>query len=154
MAAFSAAILSTCPISSAELADVERDKNDPTCRRVDPIRGDPRGNENILNEDEQQDTAACTCNRASSSVQANAAQDSSGERIEDQVLTEGRRYGGNPGACSSSAGAARMPATINTPKSLPPLKNKVPGPFGPGEEVPSFMMRTLLPGKTAAAAPK
>jgi mono/diheme cytochrome c family protein len=35
-----------------------------------------------------------------------------------------------------------------------PVKNKVPGPFKPGEKVSSFMMRIMPPGETAAAAPK
>jgi hypothetical protein len=38
-------------------------------------------------------------------------------------------------------------------RSIPPVKNEVPGPFGPGEEVPTFMLRTLPPGQTAAEAP-
>jgi mono/diheme cytochrome c family protein len=39
-------------------------------------------------------------------------------------------------------------------KTLPPVKNKVPGPFGPGEKVTSFVFRILPPGQTAAQAPK
>jgi mono/diheme cytochrome c family protein len=39
-------------------------------------------------------------------------------------------------------------------KSIPAVKNKVPGPFGPGEKVSSFVMRILPPGETAAQAPK
>jgi len=39
-------------------------------------------------------------------------------------------------------------------KSIKPVSNDVPGPFGPGEKVTSFVMRTLPPGETAAAAPK
>jgi mono/diheme cytochrome c family protein len=39
-------------------------------------------------------------------------------------------------------------------QSLPPVENKVPGPFKPGEKVTSFMFRILPPGETAAAAPK
>ena len=38
-------------------------------------------------------------------------------------------------------------------RSLPPVSNQVPGPFGPGETVPTFIMRTLPPGETAAKAP-
>jgi len=38
-------------------------------------------------------------------------------------------------------------------RSIPPVKNEVPGPFDPGEEVPTFMLRTLPPGQTAAEAP-
>jgi len=38
-------------------------------------------------------------------------------------------------------------------KSIPPVSNAVPGPFGPGETVSTFMMRILPPGETAAAAP-
>jgi mono/diheme cytochrome c family protein len=38
-------------------------------------------------------------------------------------------------------------------KSIPPVSNAVPGPFGPGETVPTFMFRILPPGATAAAAP-
>jgi mono/diheme cytochrome c family protein len=39
-------------------------------------------------------------------------------------------------------------------KSIPPVDNKVPGPFGPGEKVTAFVFRILPPGETAAAAPK
>ena len=39
-------------------------------------------------------------------------------------------------------------------QSLPPVSHAVPGPFGPGETVPTFMFRILPPGETAAAAPK
>ena len=39
-------------------------------------------------------------------------------------------------------------------QSLEPVSNKVPGPFGPGEKVSSFMFRIMPPGETAAAAPK
>ena len=39
-------------------------------------------------------------------------------------------------------------------RGLEPVSNKVPGPFGPGEKVSSFMFRILPPGETAAAAPK
>jgi mono/diheme cytochrome c family protein len=38
-------------------------------------------------------------------------------------------------------------------QSLPPVRNKVPGPFKPGEKVSSFMFRIMPPGETAAAAP-
>ena len=38
-------------------------------------------------------------------------------------------------------------------QSLPPVKNKVPGPFKPGEKVTTFMFRIMPPGETAAAAP-
>jgi mono/diheme cytochrome c family protein len=38
-------------------------------------------------------------------------------------------------------------------KSLPPVSNAVPGPFGPGETVTAFTMRIVPPGATAAAAP-
>jgi mono/diheme cytochrome c family protein len=34
-------------------------------------------------------------------------------------------------------------------KSLPPVKNKVPGPFGPNERSPSFVMKVVAPGSTA-----
>ncbi|PSH68496.1 hypothetical protein CU102_12005 [Phyllobacterium brassicacearum] len=51
----------------------------------------------------------------------------------------------------SDSDAAAIAAYL---KSRPPLKNKVPGPFGPGEKVSSLMMRILLPGETVAAAPK
>ena len=37
--------------------------------------------------------------------------------------------------------------------SIPPVKHEVPGPFGPGEEVSTFMFRVLPPGATAAQAP-
>ena len=36
-------------------------------------------------------------------------------------------------------------------QSVKPVSNKVPGPFGPGEKVSSFMFRILPPGETAAA---
>jgi mono/diheme cytochrome c family protein len=39
-------------------------------------------------------------------------------------------------------------------QSLPPVKNAVPGPFGPGQTVPFFLFRILPPGQVAAAAPK
>lgn len=39
-------------------------------------------------------------------------------------------------------------------KSIEPVSNPVPGPFGPGEKVPTFMFRILPPGATAAEAPK
>ena len=39
-------------------------------------------------------------------------------------------------------------------KSLKPVSNKIPGPFGPGEKVTTFMFRILPPGQTAAQAPK
>jgi mono/diheme cytochrome c family protein len=32
-------------------------------------------------------------------------------------------------------------------KSLPPMKNKVPGPFGPGEKPSSFVMKVIPPAK-------
>jgi len=32
-------------------------------------------------------------------------------------------------------------------KSLPPVKNKVPGPFGPGEKATSFVMKIVPPAK-------
>jgi mono/diheme cytochrome c family protein len=35
-------------------------------------------------------------------------------------------------------------------KSLPPVKNKVPGPFGPTEKTPSFVMKVVGPESTAA----
>ena len=39
-------------------------------------------------------------------------------------------------------------------RSIPAVKNQVPGPFKPGEKVPIFTFRVLPPGETAAAAPK
>jgi mono/diheme cytochrome c family protein len=39
-------------------------------------------------------------------------------------------------------------------KSLKPVDHAVPGPFGPGQKVPTFMFRILPPGQTAAQAPK
>ncbi len=39
-------------------------------------------------------------------------------------------------------------------KSIPPVSHAIPGPFGPGEKVTSFLFRILPPGETAAAAPK
>ena len=39
-------------------------------------------------------------------------------------------------------------------QSLPAVKNAVPGPFGPGQQVPFFLFRILPPGQTAAAAPQ
>ncbi|WFP65996.1 MULTISPECIES: cytochrome c [unclassified Mesorhizobium] len=39
-------------------------------------------------------------------------------------------------------------------QSLKPVKNKVPGPFAPGEKVSSFMLRIMPPGETAAGVPK
>lgn len=37
--------------------------------------------------------------------------------------------------------------------SIEPVRNEIPGPFGPGEEVSTFMFRILPPGATAATAP-
>jgi mono/diheme cytochrome c family protein len=37
-------------------------------------------------------------------------------------------------------------------QSLNPVSNQVPGPFGPGEKVSTFMFRIVPPGETAAAA--
>jgi mono/diheme cytochrome c family protein len=39
-------------------------------------------------------------------------------------------------------------------KTLKPVDHAVPGPFGPGEKVTTFMFRILPPGQTAAGAPK
>ena len=39
-------------------------------------------------------------------------------------------------------------------KSIKPVHHEVPGPFGPGETVPTLMFRILPPGATAAEAPK
>jgi mono/diheme cytochrome c family protein len=39
-------------------------------------------------------------------------------------------------------------------QSLNPVNNQVPGPFKPGERVPTFMFRIVPPGETAAAASK
>ena len=39
-------------------------------------------------------------------------------------------------------------------KSLKPVDHEIPGPFGPGEKVSTFMYRILPPGTTAADAPK
>ncbi|WP_173935203.1 cytochrome c [Chelativorans sp. Marseille-P2723] len=38
-------------------------------------------------------------------------------------------------------------------KTIEPVKNAVPGPFGPGEEVSTFMLRLVPPGAIAAEAP-
>ncbi len=39
-------------------------------------------------------------------------------------------------------------------KTLKPVRNEIPGPFGPGEKVPVYMFRVLPPGETAAHAPE
>jgi mono/diheme cytochrome c family protein len=39
-------------------------------------------------------------------------------------------------------------------KTIKPVNHAVPGPFGPGQKVPTFVMRFVPPGATAAAAPK
>ena len=39
-------------------------------------------------------------------------------------------------------------------QSLPAVKNKVAGPFKPGDKVTAFTFRVLPPGETAAPAPK
>lgn len=39
-------------------------------------------------------------------------------------------------------------------KGIKPVRHAVPGPFGPGETVPTLMFRILPPGQTAADAPK
>ncbi|WP_064695242.1 c-type cytochrome [Rhizobium aegyptiacum] len=38
-------------------------------------------------------------------------------------------------------------------QSLKPVTHQVPGPFKPGEKVPTFLFRILPPGETAASAP-
>ncbi len=38
-------------------------------------------------------------------------------------------------------------------QALKPVSHQVPGPWGPGETVPVFIMRTLPPGQIAAKAP-
>ena len=38
-------------------------------------------------------------------------------------------------------------------QSLPPVKNAVAGPFGPGQQATFFLFRILPPGQTVAAAP-
>ena len=37
-------------------------------------------------------------------------------------------------------------------KSLPPVNNEVPGPFGPAEEPTSFVLKVVPPAKTTASA--
>lgn len=39
-------------------------------------------------------------------------------------------------------------------KSIKPVKHAVPGPFGPGEKVSTFILRVVPPGAIAAEAPK
>jgi mono/diheme cytochrome c family protein len=39
-------------------------------------------------------------------------------------------------------------------QSLPPVKNAVAGPFGPGQKASFLLFRVLPPGETVAAAPK
>jgi len=39
-------------------------------------------------------------------------------------------------------------------KSLPPIKNKVPGPFGPSEKPTSFVMKIVPPEAATTGAPK
>jgi hypothetical protein len=39
-------------------------------------------------------------------------------------------------------------------RSIPSVKNEVPGPFKPGEKVSIFTFRILPPGEIAAQAPK
>jgi mono/diheme cytochrome c family protein len=39
-------------------------------------------------------------------------------------------------------------------KSLPPVDNKVPGPFGPGEKPTSFVMKIVPPEAAAASDPR
>ena len=38
-------------------------------------------------------------------------------------------------------------------KTIKPVKHAIPGPFGPGEKVSTFVMRILPPGQTAAGPP-
>ena len=45
-------------------------------------------------------------------------------------------------------------AVIAYLRSIPPVHNKVPGPFKPGEKVSIFTFRIEPPGQTAAEAPK
>jgi mono/diheme cytochrome c family protein len=39
-------------------------------------------------------------------------------------------------------------------QSLPPVKNAIPGPFGPGQKASFFLLRILPTGETVEAAPK
>ena len=76
------------------------------------------------------------------------------------AITTGRRPDGR-----QLAPIMNYPAFVNLTKddvaaivaylrSIPPVKNKVPGPFKPGEKVTIFTYRVLPPGQVGAGAPK
>jgi mono/diheme cytochrome c family protein len=76
------------------------------------------------------------------------------------VITTGKRPDGR-----QLAPIMNYPAFVNLTKedvaaivaylrTIPAVKNKVPGPYKPGEKVTIFTFRILPPGETAAQAPK
>jgi mono/diheme cytochrome c family protein len=71
-----------------------------------------------------------------------------GQRPDGRVLAPIMPYHAFANFTAADAGAI-----VAFLQSLPPVRNKVPGPFKPGEKVSSFMFRIMPPGETAAAAP-
>jgi mono/diheme cytochrome c family protein len=71
------------------------------------------------------------------------------------ALTTGKRPDGRelapimPWRAFASAGVRLAKAIAVYLKSLPPVKNKVAGPFGPGEKPASFVMKVVAPDNTA-----
>lgn len=85
-----------------------------------------------------------------------------GDWTDEQVahaLTAGERPDGRvlapimPYHAYSNLTAEDVQAIVSFLRSIPAVSHEVPGPFGPGETVPAFIMRTLPPGQTAANAP-
>jgi hypothetical protein len=83
----------------------------------------------------------------------------------DQIadaITKGRRPDGRelapimPWHAFAKLTAQDVRAIAAYLKSLPPVKNKVPGPFGPNEQPTSFVMKIVppQPAATEGAAPK
>jgi mono/diheme cytochrome c family protein len=71
------------------------------------------------------------------------------------ALTTGRRPDGRelapimPWRALASLTPTDAKAIAAYLKSLPPVRNKVPGPFGPGEKSPAFVMKVVAPDDTA-----
>ncbi|GLQ53849.1 c-type cytochrome [Devosia nitrariae] len=72
-----------------------------------------------------------------------------GKRPDDRVLAPIMPY-----HAYSQLTDEDVQAIVEFLRSIPAVSHEVPGPFGPGETVPTFIMRTLPPGETAARAPR
>ena len=76
------------------------------------------------------------------------------------ALTTGKRPDGRqlapimPYASFTHMPKEDVAAVVAFLRSIPAVKNEVPGPFKPGEKVSIFTFRILPPGETAAPAPK